>query len=117
MRGVSTLAEAWFQAIVITPGRSRRSRRFIHSTRRRGFHRGRDHWSVRCWRRDRSERSAPRLNLAHAEVLQLQHGQVALFQGVGSYCCVSRPWSQAATYHPCLLPSVPALPVTRVFWI
>src|SRR5437868_2716989 len=62
MRGVSTLAEAWFQAIAITPGSSRKSRRFIHSTRRHGFHRGRD------------------LNLAHAEVLQVQHGQVPLFR-------------------------------------
>src|SRR6516165_2749077 len=37
MRGVSTLAEVWFQAIAITPGSSRKSRRFIHSTRRHGF--------------------------------------------------------------------------------
>src|SRR6516162_3014942 len=37
MRGVSTLAEAWFQGIVIAPGRSSKSRRFITQLARRIF--------------------------------------------------------------------------------
>ena len=48
----------------------------LAGTVRHAFCRGRGHWSVRCWRYNRSERPVSNLNLAHAEVLQVQHRQV-----------------------------------------
>jgi hypothetical protein len=60
-----------------------------------------------------------RLNLAHAEVLQVQHCQlrqhrasIARFENAGSYRCIARAWSQAATSTLASFRCVPALPVT-----
>src|SRR6516162_2763858 len=116
MRGASTLAETWFQAITITPGSSRKSRRFIGSTRGHGFHRGRDH-CLRCWRRGRGERPTARLNFAHAEVLQVQHGQVALFRDALEPLPL-KAVGPSRDVHAWLFPMcVAALPMTRVSWI
>jgi len=73
------LAKAWFQAIAITPGSSRKSRRFIHSTRRHGAARILSGtWPLvrQMLPLHRSERPVSNLNLTHAEVLQVQHCQV-----------------------------------------
>ena len=113
------MAEAWFQAVAITPGSSRKSRRFIRSTRRHGFLSG-TRPLVRQMLALRSQRAAGaeaqfgscRGPPGSALSSQAAPGADRAFSKRGLAPLHREAVEPSRDVHTCLLPMCAALPVT-----